>query len=77
MRPIACLLALVPYGDQAPRGKIKLEFNAVHSNHFRVTRKDQGVVKKCRAVQTLAVQKVSHLFRFRLDMTMVCVASNG
>ena len=43
---------------QAGAGKIKLEFNAVHSNHLRVTKKDQGLVSKCRAALTLSVQKV-------------------
>lgn len=44
--------------DQAAPGKIKLEFNAVHSNHLRVTKKDQGLVGKCKAASTLSVQKV-------------------
>lgn len=44
---------------QAPSGKIKLEFNAVHSNHLRVTKKDQSIVGKCKAALTLSVQKVS------------------
>lgn len=43
---------------QAPAGKIKLEFNAVHSNHLRVTKKDQALVGKCKAALTLSVQKV-------------------
>lgn len=43
---------------QAPAGRIKLEFNAVHSNHLRVTKKDQALVGKCKAALTLSVQKV-------------------
>lgn len=43
---------------QAAGGKIKLEYNAVHSNHLRVTKKDQGLVGKCKAALTLSVQKV-------------------
>ena len=46
---------------QAGSGKIKLEFNAVHSNHLRVTKKDQGLVGKCRAAVTLSVQKVGSI----------------
>lgn len=45
--------------QQATAGKIKLEFNAVHSNHLRVTKKDQALVGKCKASLTLSVQKVS------------------
>lgn len=43
---------------QAPTGRIKLEFSAVHSNHLRVTKKDQALVGKCKAALTLSVQKV-------------------
>lgn len=44
---------------QAPAGRIKLEFNAVHSHHLRVTKKDQAFVGKCKAALTLSVQKVT------------------
>ncbi|CAM9732636.1 unnamed protein product, partial [Sphacelaria rigidula] len=47
---------------QAASGKIKLECNAVHSNHLRVTKKDQALVGKCKAALTLSVQKASVLF---------------
>lgn len=47
---------------QAPAGRIKLEFNAVHSNHLRVTKKDQALVGKCKAALTLSVQKVREEF---------------
>lgn len=47
---------------QAPAGRIKLEFNAVHSNHLRVTKKDQALVGKCKAALTLSVQKVRDKF---------------
>lgn len=56
---------VAPYGsletcnNQAPAGKIKLEFNAVHSHHLRVTKKDQALVGKCKAALTLSVQKVT------------------
>ncbi|CAM9431775.1 unnamed protein product, partial [Ascophyllum nodosum] len=47
---------------KAGAGKIKLEFSAVHSNHLRVTKKDQGLVGKCKAALTLSVQKAGVLF---------------
>ncbi|CAM9231946.1 unnamed protein product, partial [Pylaiella littoralis] len=48
--------------SKAPAGRIKLEFNAVHSNHLRVTKKDQALVGKCKAALTLSVQKAGVLF---------------
>lgn len=60
MRPLSERSCI--YGEnaqrQAPAGRIKLEFNAVHSNHLRVTKKDQALVGKCKAALTLSVQKV-------------------
>lgn len=34
----------------------------MHSNHLRVTKKDQGLVGKCKAALTLSVQKVGVFF---------------
>eukprot|EP00752_Nemacystus_decipiens_P008019 g7166.t1 len=56
------ILREVEKASKAPAGRIKLEFNAVHSNHLRVTKKDQGLVGKCRAALTLSVQKAGVLF---------------
>lgn len=52
----------VEHESKAAGGKIKLEFNAVHSNHLRVTKKDQALVGKCKAALTLSVQKAGVLF---------------
>eukprot|EP00903_Cladosiphon_okamuranus_P008571 g8222.t1 len=56
------ILREVEEDSKAPAGRIKLEFNAVHSNHLRVTKKDQALVGKCKAALTLSVQKAGVLF---------------
>ncbi|CAM9615807.1 unnamed protein product, partial [Scytosiphon promiscuus] len=56
------ILRDVEKASKAPGGKIKLEFNAVHSHHLRVTKKDQALVGKCKAALTLSVQKAGVLF---------------
>ncbi|CAM9865760.1 unnamed protein product [Ectocarpus sp. 4 AP-2014] len=59
---MASVLKDVETLSKAPAGRIKLEFNAVHSHHLRVTKKDQAFVGKCKAALTLSVQKAGVLF---------------
>ncbi|CAM9130489.1 unnamed protein product, partial [Hapterophycus canaliculatus] len=56
------ILRDVEKASKAPAGKIKLEVNAVHSHHLRVTKKDQALVGKCKSALTLSVQKAGVLF---------------
>lgn len=43
----------------------------MHSNHLRVTKKDQGLVGKCRAALTLSVQKVRVIVALSYEYTYV------